>query len=156
MSHLVLALVCYCQVAAALWPIPTDLTVGTTALKLSPGFEINLNVPNAPSDLQAAVTRTNGFLHQDKLQRLVVGRGADDTPQVNAAKSLSSLTISISGTRKVQSISQEAILPWEARSESYSLTVPSDGSGAVLTAASTLGLFRGPLNSLVILYLLLK
>jgi hexosaminidase len=37
----------------------------------------------------------------------------------------------------------EAVQPLAARSEGYSLHVPIDGSSAVLTANSTLGLFRG-------------
>ncbi|KAF8526999.1 beta-hexosaminidase [Hysterangium stoloniferum] len=138
-----LVLACSCQLVVGLWPMPSNLTVGSTALKLSSGFRVVVNVKNAPSDLQSAVTRTKAFLRKDKLQRLVVGRGASDTQKVQAAKSLPSLTISITGKRAVQSISKEAMLPLEDRSEAYSLTVPSDGSSAVLTAESTLGLFRG-------------
>lgn len=43
----------------------------------------------------------------------------------------------------MQSISAEAVLSLEDRSESYSLAVPADGSEATLTADSTLGLLRG-------------
>jgi len=43
------------------------------------------------------------------------------------------------GVRRVA----EACAPLEARQEGYSLDVPADGSGAVLSAASTLGLFKG-------------
>jgi len=138
-----LALTCYCQLVMGLWPMPSDLTIGSTALKLSSGFDIVVNIAHAPSDLNDAVGRTKGFLRQDRLQRLTVGRGANDTRNAQAMKSLSSLNISITGKRKTQSIFKETILPWEDRSENYSLTVPSDGSSAVLTAESTLGLFRG-------------
>jgi hexosaminidase len=44
---------------------------------------------------------------------------------------------------KPQSIAVEATAQLGSRDESYSLTVPADGSTAVLKANSTLGLFRG-------------
>jgi hypothetical protein len=43
----------------------------------------------------------------------------------------------------VRRVAEEACAPLEARQEGYSLSVPADGSGAVLSAVSTLGLFRG-------------
>ncbi|KAF8479979.1 N-acetylhexosaminidase [Gautieria morchelliformis] len=124
------------QLVVGLWPIPTNLNAGTTALRLSPSFSIDVKIPNAPADLSDAVTRTNTLLRQDKLQRLVVGRGVNDTQRIQAAKMLTTMSISIS-------ISSEAILDLTERSEGYTLTVPSDGSTAELTAESTLGLFRG-------------
>jgi len=141
-----LVLVSVTQGVAALWPIPRSLSAGTTALRLSPSFSINVNVPNTPSDLMDAVSRAKTSLFGDQLQRLVVGRGINDTQRIKAAKVLSSINLSITGTRPVQSIMSEATLPMESRSEGYSLKVPSDGSSATLTADSTLGLFRGYLS----------
>jgi hexosaminidase len=135
--------VIYFQLVAGLWPIPTNLNAGTTALRLSPSFSIEVNIPNAPADLSDAVARTKTLLRQDGLQRLVVGRGVNDTQSIQAAKMLTTMSISIVGNRSIQSVSSEAILDLTERREGYSLTVPSDGSTAELTAESTLGLFRG-------------
>ncbi|KAJ7119861.1 N-acetylhexosaminidase [Mycena epipterygia] len=132
--------------AFALWPLPTGLTTGTTALRLAKGFDIKIAVPNAPSDLVAAVSRAKGYLANDKLQALVIDRGASSASAIARAKSLPSLTLSLNAAPKggsLQSISAEAVAPIGSRSEGYTLTVPADGSGAVLKANSTLGLFRG-------------
>ncbi|KAJ6477180.1 N-acetylhexosaminidase [Mycena vitilis] len=130
----------------ALWPLPTGLTVGTTPLRLAKNFDIKIAIPNAPADLVAAVSRAKGYLANDKLQALVVDRGASSAAAIAKAKSLPSLTLSLAATAKggsVKSISAEAIAPIESRVEEYTLTVPADGSGAVLKANSTLGLYRG-------------
>jgi hexosaminidase len=130
----------------ALWPLPTGLSQGTTPLRLAKGFDIKIAIPNAPADLVAAVSRAKGFLATDKLQALVIDRGASSASAVAKAKTLPSLTLSLVATPKggsVKSISAEAVAPIENRVEGYTLTVPADGSGAVLKANSTLGLFRG-------------
>ncbi|KAJ7162926.1 N-acetylhexosaminidase [Mycena filopes] len=129
--------------ALALWPLPTGLSLGTTPVTLSKGFDIKIAIPNAPADLVAAVQRAKGYLAKDKLQALVVDRGASSASAIKKAKSLPSLTLSLTSKGPVNSISKEAIAPIESRVESYTLTVPADGSGAVLKANSTLGLFRG-------------
>ncbi|KAJ7626592.1 N-acetylhexosaminidase [Mycena polygramma] len=129
----------------ALWPLPTGLTVGTTPLRLAQNFDITIAIPNAPADLVAAVSRAKGYLANDKLQALVVDRGASSAAAIAEAKTLPSLTLSLAATANgsVKSISAEAIAPIESRVEEYTLTVPADGSGAVLKANSTLGLYRG-------------
>ncbi|KAF8158430.1 beta-hexosaminidase [Crassisporium funariophilum] len=129
--------------AFALWPLPRQITTGSTALRLSSGFDIKLSVKNAPKDLRDAVTRTRSFLRNDKLEALVIDRGASSAGAIKAAKSLRSLTVSLVSSGPVKSISDEAVAPLEARVEGYSLTIPADGSEAVLQANSTLGLFRG-------------
>ncbi|KAJ7046461.1 N-acetylhexosaminidase [Mycena alexandri] len=129
--------------AFALWPLPTGLSLGTTPLTLAKGFNIKISIPNAPADLVAAVERAKGFLANDKLQALVIDRGASSASAIAKAKALPSLTLSLASTTNVKSISKEAVAPIESRIESYTLTVPADGSGAVLKANSTLGLFRG-------------
>ncbi|KAJ7652604.1 N-acetylhexosaminidase [Mycena rosella] len=131
--------------AFALWPLPTGLSVGTTALRLGKTFDIKISIPNAPADLVAAVSRTKGFLANDKLEALVIDRGASSAKVVAAAKSLPSLTLSLVAIPAggCKSLSSEAVAPIEDRVEGYTLTVPADGSGAVLKANSTLGLFRG-------------
>ncbi|KAF7316026.1 Beta-hexosaminidase [Mycena indigotica] len=130
--------------ALALWPQPTSINTGKTALKLAHGFDIKLSVPNAPSDLKDAVSRAKGFLKTDALAALVIDRGASAAGALKSAKSLPSLTVEFAAKNgKVKSISEEAIAPIGTRDEGYTLSVPADGSPAVLKANSTLGLFRG-------------
>ncbi|KAG8857991.1 N-acetyl-glucosamine-6-phosphate deacetylase [Tulasnella sp. 330] len=134
--------------ALALWPNPTSLSTGSTYLKLSSSFSISFTSGAAPSDLSAAIARTEGQLKNDQLQRLVVGRGAVDAAHLGSAKSLNSLTLSITPGVLVKgaqplSIMQNTILEASQRNESYSLNVPADGSPATLVANNALGLFRG-------------
>ncbi|KAH6912581.1 beta-hexosaminidase [Coprinopsis sp. MPI-PUGE-AT-0042] len=137
------ALLVLAQPTVALWPQPRQITTGTAPLKLAPGFSIRLNgVRNAPKDLVEAASRTEKYLRDDKLALLVPDRGQSLKSSVKSAKALRSLTVTLSGGG-AKSISEEAIAPLGTRAEGYSLTVPSDGSDAVLTANSTLGLFRG-------------
>ncbi|OCH90413.1 N-acetylhexosaminidase [Obba rivulosa] len=144
LALLVAALVAVASPATALWPQPRNITTGSTALRLSPGFTISLSsIDGAPEDLVQAVTRTESYIKTDKLGRLVVGRGSSDVAAYSRAKTLSQLTLSLSHGAKVQSITTEAQKPLEERDEAYTLTVPSDGSAAKLTASSTLGLFHG-------------
>ncbi|GLB38159.1 putative beta-hexosaminidase [Lyophyllum shimeji] len=126
-----------------LWPIPRNLQTGTTLVKLPSTFDIKVDVNNPPQDLLDAVGRTKSYLQTDKLQRLAVGRGANDSAALGTAPTLPSLCISLLNSAPPRPIAVEAVLPIGTRSEGYSLTVPSDGSSAVLTASSTLGLFRG-------------
>ncbi|KAG5721483.1 hypothetical protein E4T56_gene13238 [Termitomyces sp. T112] len=126
-----------------LWPIPRNLQLGTTFLKLASSFDVEINFNDAPQDLLDAVNRTKVYLETDGLRRLVVGRGQNDSTAIAQALELSHLTISLSSTIAPRSIAEEAILPLGTRSESYSLSIPSDGSPATLRADSTLGLFRG-------------
>ncbi|KAH9480379.1 Beta-hexosaminidase 2 [Psilocybe cubensis] len=141
----VLALFLSLSPAFALWPLPRQISKGTTALKLSPGFNIKLSgIRNAPKDLTDAVARSSNYLRNDKLQALVVDRGASSAQRVASAKSLKTLTLSLTSSAKtVKSISEDAVLPLESRVEGYTLIIPADGSEATLTANSTLGLFRG-------------
>ena len=127
----------------SLWPIPTTLQTGKTGLTLSPSFNFDVAVPNPPVDLLQAVNETQFYLENDKLGRLVVGRGADDSSAIGGAKSLRSLKLSLTEGAEVQSISFESVKPLGTRSEEYTLTIPEDGSEATLTANSTLGLYRG-------------
>ena len=126
-----------------LWPQPRSLETGSTALKLASNFDIQVNVQHAPSDLSAAVSRTRSFLKNDKLGRLVVGRGSSDSGALNQAKALKTLQLSLSKGAAVRSIAEEARREIGTRSEEYVLSIPADGSEAALTANSTLGLFRG-------------
>ncbi|KAL0960961.1 hypothetical protein HGRIS_005959 [Hohenbuehelia grisea] len=129
--------------ASALWPLPKQLSTGTTALKLSSHFDIRITVRDAPRDLQEAVDRTKSRLQKDKLERLVVGRSSADARAIQGARSIGLLTLALDGSAKPRSIAQEAVVDLGSRSEGYTLHVPSDGSTAVLRANSTLGLFRG-------------
>lgn len=143
--HLSVALVLgACQVAYGLWPIPRSLQTGTSFVKLSSGFDIQTSgLKNAPDDLNDAIQRTKNHLKNDKLQRLVVGRGSVDAASVKKASSLSKLTLSLAGSGAATSIFTEATKDIGTRSESYSLSIPGDGKTATITANSTLGLLRG-------------
>ena len=127
----------------ALWPIPKSLETGTTFLTLAHSFDIKHTISHPPKDLLDAISRTKSYIHNDKLQRLVVGRGANDSAAVSHAKSLPVLSVSLANGSAALPIAAEAIKPLAERSEGYSLTVPSDGSPATLTARTTLGLLRG-------------
>ncbi|KAF8895216.1 N-acetylhexosaminidase [Infundibulicybe gibba] len=149
MHFVVVAILLVANPAAALWPQPRQITTGKTALRLSSSFLSNIWNPNVPSDLSDAISRASGYLRKDKLEALVVDRGASSAGAIKSAKSLGSLTLSLtsfgasSTDTKTRSISEEAIDDVESRQEGYTLTIPADGSGAVLKANSTLGLFRG-------------
>ncbi|KAF8964336.1 N-acetylhexosaminidase [Flammula alnicola] len=135
-----------CHSAFALWPIPRALQTGTTLVKLSPAFTIELDsIAHAPQDLLDAISRTKTRLQTDKLQRLIVGRGSSDSAALAHAPSLAklSLTLTPSGARAVKSIMQEATKDITTRTEGYSLTLPANGGVASIVANSTLGLFRG-------------
>ena len=127
----------------SIWPIPTALQTGKTGLTLSPSFSFDVTVPNPPADLLQAINETQFHLGNDKLGRLVVGRGADDSSAIGGAKSLQSLRLSLTEGAEVQSISFESVKPLGTRSEEYILAIPEDGSEATLQANSTLGLYRG-------------
>ncbi|PIL35146.1 hypothetical protein GSI_02935 [Ganoderma sinense ZZ0214-1] len=126
-----------------LWPQPRSLETGSTALKLASTFDIHVDIQHAPSDLSAAISRTKSFLKNDKLGRLVVGRGSSDSGTLKQANALKTLQLSLSEGATVRSITEEARLAIGTRSEEYVLSIPADGSAATLTANSTLGLFRG-------------
>jgi hexosaminidase len=127
----------------ALWPLPRGLQTGSKALKLSSEFSIAASFHGVPSDLQSAISRTEQQLKSDKLGRLVVGRGSSDEQAVSSAKTIKSLTLELSGHAKANSIATEAQKALEDRDEGYTLNVPADGSSAVVSANTTLGLFRG-------------
>lgn len=131
--------------ADALWPQPRSIETGSTPLRLSGGFDITIagSVHNAPADLHAAVSDAENFIKTDKLERLVVGRGSADVSAYSKAKTLSKLTLSLGNGAKANTITSEAQKAPEERDEAYTLVVPNDGSGATITANSTLGLYRG-------------
>ncbi|TFK48771.1 beta-hexosaminidase [Heliocybe sulcata] len=127
----------------SLWPIPKSINAGTTFLTLSPQFSIDITFQSPPADLLSAVETAHYYLANDNLERLVVGRGAYDVQDVQSAKALSSLKLSLAEGAQVNSISAESVKAIGTRSEDYQLDIPADGSAATLTANSTLGLFRG-------------
>lgn len=126
----------------ALWPAPRSLVAGNTTLRLSSSFSISASF-RAPADLQDAISRTASFLRSDDLAPLVVDRGASLLSAARRARQVPRLTLSLAKGARANSIATEAVKTLEARDESYTLTVPSDGSGATLVANSSLGLFRG-------------
>ncbi|THH02544.1 hypothetical protein EW145_g6734 [Phellinidium pouzarii] len=131
--------------AFALWPKPRSLITGSFAIRLSSDFYISAVFPSVPQDLNSAISRTQSFLQNDKLGRLVVGRGSSDASAVRAAPELNSLALILSsnGFDAPDSIIKESQKSLKERDESYSLTVPLGSSQATLRANTTLGLFRG-------------
>ena len=131
----------------SLWPIPRSLSSGSTGLKLSNGFSIQLQgnlSQSAPTDLKDAIQRTLYQLKHDRLERLIVGGASADATNIAKAKQLRVLHVNLASVSKHSlSISQNANLPIGMRDESYTLHVPADGSPSVLSANTTLGLFRG-------------
>ena len=146
-----LAFSCLFHFASALWPMPSSLQTGTTLLKLlnscdSDHFDITFSdILQAPQDLQDAIERTKSRLYADKLQRLTVGRGANDSAALANAPSLARLTLALTpNSPPIKSIMEEATKEITKRSESYSLNIPDTDRGvAILTANSSLGLLRG-------------
>ncbi|KAG8730538.1 N-acetyl-glucosamine-6-phosphate deacetylase [Ceratobasidium sp. 414] len=130
--------------AQAIWPRPTQLTSGQTALRLSPSVSISLP-DGAPPDLKDAVSRTQAQLKDDKFERLVVGRGSSDAARIRSARELSNLVLAYGSGYATNgtTLQTEATAPLGMRDEAYTLSVPADGSAATITANSTLGLFRG-------------
>ncbi|KAG9315523.1 hypothetical protein JVU11DRAFT_3139 [Chiua virens] len=143
MAFRLLLLLSLLRGALALWPIPTGLTTGTTPLLINPGFYFDVAIEGAPGDLYQAVEQAEYYLQNDKLGRLVVGRGANDSALLTHAATLTTLQLTLTKGATVNSISTESVKPLGNRSEEYVLTIPGDGSPATLTANSTLGLYRG-------------
>ena len=94
--------------ATALWPQPRALDAGSSMLQLAHNFQISVAGHGAPSDLWAAVARTEAALRTDKLGRLVVGRGASDVSGFKKAKALSKLAVSLDSGAAWQSVTSEA------------------------------------------------
>ena len=134
----------FASIAQALWPQPQSISSGTSVLTLASDFAIHLSIDSAPQDLGDAVSRTMSRLRADRLERLVVGRASADATLLSNATSIPGLSVSLApGVSAVQSIATEARKPLSQRVEAYHLVVPHDGSGAVLTANTSLGLLRG-------------
>ena len=129
---------------SALWPIPRSLETGNVVLKLADDFGFKVDIDSPPEDLTNAISRAKELLTNDKLQILVPDRGESNRGGIENAKSLSGLTLALkSNAPAIRPIASEATDDLELRDESYSLTVPDDGSDATLLANSSLGLFRG-------------
>ncbi|KAI0665445.1 N-acetylhexosaminidase [Trametes maxima] len=134
----------FTRCALALWPIPRSLVGGTTPVKLSPSFSIDLgDVHDPPADLLAAASRSRSRLDSDRFQRLVLGRGASDTGAIARAHTLHSVSLALCPGSLVRSIADETNKPIDSKSESYELWIPTNDTRAMLTANSTLGLLRG-------------
>lgn len=149
----------------SLWPIPRKLHSGNEPLILSKFFSIELGISSYthygllwPDDLKQAIEQTETQLKNDKLARLVIGRGVHDLIRLTNAPRLKKLKVSlelspaltINGMQAenmriatTRSIAEETALPVEQRREDYILHIPSDGSDATLVSSSCLGLFRG-------------
>lgn len=134
----------------ALWPMPsTTYNTGTGALRLASSFAISTSGFAPPSDLVDAIARTQQALWSDALAPLTPDRGAAlaASGNVTGAPELGGLVLTLgqsaTSTGTVKSVSEEATKPVDERDEGYELSVPADGSSAMLQANSTLGLLRG-------------
>jgi hexosaminidase len=144
-QHLLLVSV-HIPIVLSLWPIPRSLDTGSTALKLSPDFAITTSFSSAvPQDIQDAISRTSDFLKNDKLKRLVPGRGKSDDSALSSAAVLPGLVLSWAAEEpsEIPTIASEAVKEIGTREEAYSLVIPTDGKPAELRSNSSLGLFRG-------------
>ncbi|RPD53006.1 N-acetylhexosaminidase [Lentinus tigrinus ALCF2SS1-7] len=112
-------------------------------LKLSSDLDIHVRFANPPPDLRAAIMRTQSRLFSDSFQPLVLGRGSADTDQLKNAPALVSLELMLVSGRPARSIVEETNVAIEAKSEAYSLSLRDGNNSAILSANSTLGLFRG-------------
>jgi hexosaminidase len=138
----ILTLLLFAASTLALWPMPASFQTGNSTLLLDKSFQIQFHGGSPPSDLKEAISTTTGYLRNDKLGRLVVGRGASDASFFKSAKSLKHLVLSLASD-KANSVSFESTKEITTRDESYELIIPSDGSDATLKANTSLGLFRG-------------
>ena len=135
---LVLAASLAANVVNALWPLPRSIITGSTALLLSPTFDIEVNGPY-PDDLKCAVARTLEYIQNDKHERLVVGRGSVDSDTSGGIGYAEALRLLVVSSKDSETIATEARAPLGTRDEAYVLNIPSDGSPATLSANSTLG-----------------
>jgi hexosaminidase len=142
LSLLVATLLSGTVVVEALWPRPQISTSSSGALRLSKSFQIKTS-GQISSDLKDAISRTEWYLKNDNLGRLVLGRGSGDVSVVNGSSWLQTLNLSFGKNAQADSITNETRTPLGSRDEAYHLYVPADGSAATLSANSSLGLFRG-------------
>lgn len=133
----------FVQHASALWPIPSSLSHGTSAVKLSPDFTIVLDLQHPPADLLSAISRTHSRLHSDAFERLVLGRASADAQAIKNAHDITSLTVGLRPGSPAMSIAEETTRSLGDKDESYELSVPDDRPSAALVANTTLGLLRG-------------
>lgn len=145
-------LLSFLSTASALWPIPRQLSTGNSTVRLASNFGIHANFAGAPSDLSDAISRTMSIIKTDQLAPLVIDRGESLVPTIQKAKQLQTLTLELSSSganpkttvaKSVPSISEEAVKAIGERDESYTLSVPGDGTSATIKANTTLGLLRG-------------
>ena len=160
------------QTAQALWPQPSQMTSGKEALRVDVDA-LQINLPdNAPADLQAAAKRTVQQIKSGSIAPLIVGRGKERKKEVESAKALKTINVVLgNGNEKdkrsslepaqvafpeenserarsntsssMSSIYDDAQKHLQEYDEAYTLSIPSDGSAATLSANSSLGAFRG-------------
>ncbi|EIN12327.1 N-acetylhexosaminidase [Punctularia strigosozonata HHB-11173 SS5] len=142
--RLVVAVTCVPVIVNAIWPLPTTIKTGRNVLRLADEFSIQITFPNPPTDLVDAVSRTEHYVKSDHLGRLVVDRGQSDLGVLEEAMQLTTLRVElVDGAPQIRSISEEATRDISERNEAYSLDIPSTGGPAMLSANTSLGLFRG-------------
>lgn len=126
----------------AIWPAPRQMTNGSTTLRLASSFTIQTTFSSPSNDLTDAISQTQIFLKNDKLGPLTIDRGAS-LAGASKAPQLSRLVLRLNPGKVSTTISSEVLKDVTARDESYTLSVPADGSTATIAANNSLGLFRG-------------
>jgi hexosaminidase len=102
----------------AFWPLPTSLSMGATPLMVSPTLAFNIAGGNN-ADLAAYAARTAALMFQHA-----------STAPSGAALSAVSITVANPTAPLVLGVD-----------ESYTLTIPADGSSATITAATNYGAY---------------
>lgn len=129
--------------ALAIWPAPRQMTNGSTTLRLASSFTIQTTFSSPSNDLTDAISQTQTFLKNDKLGPLTIDRGASFVGGASKAPQLSRLVLQLKPGKVSTNISSEVLKDVTARDESYTLSVPADGSTATIAANNSLVLFRG-------------
>lgn len=142
-TSLLLLLFALASEVLALWPAPRQMTNGSTTLRLASNFAIRTTFSRPSNDLMDAIAQTQTFLKNDKLGPLTIDRGASLVPGASKARQLSQLVLQLNAGKVSTTISSEVMKDVTERDESYTLSVPGDGSTATIKANNALGLFRG-------------
>lgn len=103
------------------WPLPTSVSFGAGSIAVTPSFTVSIT-GGANADLTNYAARIQGLIFQNEPYA---------TPPANA---LASVVVTVARPAEKQSITTD---------ESYTLTIPANGSPATITANTTFGAYMG-------------
>lgn len=158
-----LPLLCSLQSISALWPAPSQYTIGNHYVRLDDSFSITTRCSFiVPDDLRAAMRTAEQQIKKDKMQPLEVDLGGIESAARETIFLLHSLALDLTSDtsygarlpvrniamfnttrRHIASISDDINAAFEQRDESYTLEIALQNSVALLTASTALGLLRG-------------